>query len=41
MVKTTMFNGVRHPNIALFEPDTGRLEVVRRFGYEDYKGRLS
>jgi carboxynorspermidine decarboxylase len=41
MVKTTMFNGVRHPSIALLDPKTGRLDVVRRFGYEDYKGRLS
>lgn len=41
MVKTTMFNGVRHPSIALFDPDAGELRVVRRFGYEDYKSRLS
>lgn len=41
MVKTTTFNGVRLPSIALAHPDTGAIEVVRRFGYEDYKGRLS
>ncbi|MBX3248681.1 MAG: carboxynorspermidine decarboxylase [Myxococcales bacterium] len=41
MVKNTTFNGVRLPSIALHEPDTGELRVVRRFGYEDYKGRLS
>lgn len=41
MVKTTMFNGVRHPSIATFEPDTGVLREVRRFGYLDYKARLS
>jgi len=41
MVKTTMFNGVRHPSIATFEPDTGVLREVRRFGYSDYKNRLS
>lgn len=41
MVKTTMFNGVRHPSIGLFDPATGHHQVVRRFGYEDYKGRLS
>jgi carboxynorspermidine decarboxylase len=40
MVKTTMFNGVRHPDIVLSRPAQG-LEVVRRFGYEDYAGRLS
>jgi carboxynorspermidine decarboxylase len=41
MVKTTTFNGVRLPSIVLFEPDENRLEVVRRFGYADYKNRLS
>ncbi len=41
MVKTTTFNGVRLPSIVLFEPETGELRVVRRFGYEEYKARLS
>jgi carboxynorspermidine decarboxylase len=41
MVKTTMFNGVRLPSIVLFEPETDVLRVVRQFGYEDYKSRLS
>ncbi len=40
MVKTTMFNGVQHPAIVLERPD-GSLDVLRRFGYKDYKGRLS
>jgi carboxynorspermidine decarboxylase len=40
MVKTTTFNGVAHPNIAIWRED-GRLDVVRKFGYKDYKGRLS
>lgn len=40
MVKTTMFNGVEHPSIAIVRRD-GRVEVVRRFGYEDYKNRMS
>jgi carboxynorspermidine decarboxylase len=40
MVKTTTFNGVRLPSIALWDPDERKLEVVRRFGYEDYKNRL-
>ncbi len=39
MVKTTMFNGVRHPSIAIARRD-GRLEIVREFGYEDYKTRM-
>lgn len=41
MVKTTMFNGVRHPSIALKRAGNPVPEVVRRFGYEDYRGRLS
>ena len=40
MVKTTMFNGVTHPAIAIRHED-GRLEIVRRFGYRDYMERLS
>ncbi|WXG56918.1 MAG: carboxynorspermidine decarboxylase [Candidatus Sedimenticola sp. (ex Thyasira tokunagai)] len=40
MVKSTMFNGVGHPAIAILH-EGGELEVVRRFGYEDYAGRLS
>jgi len=40
MVKTTMFNGVNHPAIAIQHED-GRLEVVRRFDYHDYESRLS
>ncbi len=40
MVKNTTFNGVRLPSIAIRHPE-GRVEVVRRFGYEDFKGRLS
>lgn len=41
MVKTTMFNGVQHPSIVTFEPASGELKEVRRFGYQDYKARLS
>ena len=40
MVKTTMFNGVTHPSIGIWNDDTG-FRLVRKFGYEDYKGRMS
>ena len=40
MVKTTMFNGVQHPAIAL-QHENGEIEVVRRFEYRDYESRLS
>mgnify|MGYP001018800092 FL=1 len=39
-VKTTMFNGVRHPDIVLLRTD-GKKEVLRRFDYEDYKNRMN
>ena len=40
MVKTTTFNGVTHPDIAIWR-EPGRLEIVKRFGYKDYRNRLS
>lgn len=40
MVKTTMFNGVSHPAIGIWNPETG-FRLIRKFGYEDYKGRMS
>ena len=40
MVKTTTFNGVRLPSIALFTPQNREIEIVRQFGYEDYRSRL-
>lgn len=39
MVKTTMFNGVQHPDIAIWHDD-GTLQIVRRFGYDDFKNRM-
>lgn len=41
MVKTTTFNGVRLPSIATHDPKTGAINVTRRFGYRDYRDRLS
>lgn len=40
MVKTTMFNGVNHPSIAIWK-ENNTLEIVRTFNYLDYKNRLS
>ena len=40
MVKTTTFNGVRHPDICIWHEDD-TLELVRRFDYEHFKNRLS
>jgi carboxynorspermidine decarboxylase len=41
MVKTTTFNGVRLPSIATHDPVTKKITVHRRFGYRDYRDRLS
>ena len=41
MVKSTMFNGIQHPSLCLYEPDHGDLNVVRSFDYEDFRDRLS
>jgi len=40
MVKTTMFNGVNHPAIAIWTKED-QLQIVREFQYEDFKNRLS
>ena len=41
MVKTTTFNGINLPSIALWDSRTDELNVIREFGYEDFKTRLS
>ena len=41
MVKTTTFNGVGLPSIAVYHHQTDTVEVIKRFGYEDYRNRLS
>ena len=38
-VKTTMFNGITHPSIALARAD-GTFEILREYGYEDYRDRM-
>ncbi|MDB5046207.1 MAG: carboxynorspermidine decarboxylase [Deinococcus sp.] len=40
MVKTTFFNGVKHPDIGILHGG-GRYEVVKTFGYEEFKAKLS
>ena len=41
MVKTTTFNGVPLPSIWLWDSETDSLEHIRKFGYEDFRDRLS
>ena len=40
MVKNNTFNGICLPSIAILHRD-GTLEMVRKFGYEDFRNRLS
>jgi len=40
MVKTTMFNGVSHPSIGIWT-QKNEFKLIREFGYEDYKNRMS
>lgn len=40
MVKTNTFNGMKLPSIAIARED-GRVDVVKQFGYADFKERLS
>ncbi len=39
-VKTTMFNGVNHPSIGIWDEKSG-FRLIKEFGYQDYKSRLS
>jgi carboxynorspermidine decarboxylase len=41
MVKTTTFNGINLPGIAIWDSRTDELKVIREFGYADFKQRLS
>jgi carboxynorspermidine decarboxylase len=41
MVKTTTFNGLALPALFRYRTARDELELVRAFGYEDFKGRLS
>ncbi|MDR2554937.1 MAG: carboxynorspermidine decarboxylase [Fibromonadaceae bacterium] len=39
MVKTTFFNGVKHPSIGIWKND--KFNLVREFGYESFRDKLS
>ncbi|WP_174366656.1 carboxynorspermidine decarboxylase [Deinococcus sp. JMULE3] len=40
MVKTTFFNGVKHPDIGILRLD-GSYDRVKSFGYEEFRAKLS
>ncbi len=41
MVKTSTFNGINLPSIAIWNSKTNAIRVVKQFGYEDFRDRLS
>ncbi|MFO7558937.1 MAG: carboxynorspermidine decarboxylase [Desulfobacterales bacterium] len=41
MVKTTTFNGIQLPSIALYKPEKNEFTIIREFGYQDFRNRLS
>ncbi len=41
MVKTTTFNGIGLPSIAIWNSNTDALNIVKEFSYSDFKHRLS
>lgn len=40
MVKNNTFNGINLPSIVKYSEENG-VEIIKKFGYEDFKGRLS
>ena len=40
MVKTSFFNGVKIPSVAIWDSDNDNLEVIKRFTYEDFENKL-
>ena len=41
MVKNNTFNGVHLPAIATYDPEIDRVNIIKEFGYQDYRSRLS
>ena len=41
MVKTSTFNGIGLPAIAVWNSKTDTVNVIKQFGYQDFKERLS
>jgi len=41
MVKNTTFNGINLPSIAIYDSGIDSVDIVRDFGYSDFRNRLS
>jgi len=41
MVKTSTFNGVKLPSLAIWNSENGTVRIVREFAFDDFRNRLS
>ncbi|MDC1194552.1 carboxynorspermidine decarboxylase [Pseudomonadota bacterium] len=40
MVKTSFFNGIKLPSIALWDSDTDDIDVIKQFSFKDFENKL-
>ena len=40
MVKTSFFNGIKLPSIALWDSETDNLDIIKQFSYKDFENKL-
>ena len=40
MVKTSFFNGIKLPSIALWDSETGDIDIIKQFSYKDFENKL-
>jgi carboxynorspermidine decarboxylase len=40
MVKTSFFNGIKLPSIALWDSETDEIDIIKQFSYKDFENKL-
>jgi carboxynorspermidine decarboxylase len=40
MVKTSFFNGIKLPSIALWDSETDDIDIIKQFSYKDFENKL-
>ena len=40
MVKTSFFNGVKLPSIAVWDSETDDIDVIKQFSFKDFENKL-
>ena len=40
MVKTSFFNGIKLPSIALWDSETDHIDIIKQFSYKDFENKL-